>query len=69
MSRWCPVDIIIFILTITICFLVLVHVYAVLIKGNNVNEDQGQRTLTFILALVSLINAYVVSKVTRGRDT
>ena len=68
MGKWRPVDWIIFCLTVTICIVVIGSIAGRIISGTEGTEEQSDRLLNLVLALVAVINGYVVSTIARFRD-
>lgn len=68
MSRWRPVDYIIFCLTVTICSVVVGSIFVHIFSGLGPTESQADRLLNLVLALVAVINGYVVSTIARFRE-
>jgi len=67
-SKWRPVDCIIFCLTVTICAVVIGSVFVRIYDGIEITESQGDRLLNLVLALVAVINGYVVSTIARFKN-
>jgi len=68
MVKWKPIDVIVLILTFTICCLLFAYMYEVLVNEKAADEDEGQRILTFVLALVAVISTYVGASLARGKE-
>ncbi len=65
MVKWRPVDWIIFCLTVTICVVVIGSIAGRIFSGIEATEEQSDRVLNLVLALVAVINGYVVSTIAR----
>ncbi len=63
-SKWTPLDFIMLILTISISMLLLGLAYDMVRDHDKVvPADRGDQALAFVLALVAVLNGYVISNV------
>jgi len=61
MSKWAPIDFIMLILTLSISMLLLGLVYDLISVEKVATAEQNERALSFVLALVAILNGYVIS--------
>ena len=67
MSRWRPLDIIILILSLTVCGMLMASVVEILMNPEvHPTPGQSDNLLNLVLALTAIINGYVVSTLQTG---
>jgi len=61
MGKWRPLDVIVLILSLTVCGLLITSVVDIIINDVDTTDVQSDNILSLVLALTTIINGYVVS--------